>query len=102
MVVQHTTRPTQQPYPQLIYGTPVQLRHTQTEAVGGRVQAYTRPALSQEHYGIGEGRCGRCEPSPGVVDEVCLAVRIPVCSYCCCCQPEFDLAQLESRHDGLD
>ena len=50
--------------------------------------------------------------SSGVVDEVWLAARIPVCSYCCtavlcCCEPEFDLAQLESsrlaehaRHPG--
>ena len=47
---------------------------------------------------------GGCEPSrqESVVDEVWLAARVPAYLHYCCCKPEFDLAQLESRHDGLD
>ena len=43
-----------------------------------------------------------CEPSSGVVDEVWLAALVPVYSYCSCCEPDFDLGLLESRHDALD
>ena len=64
-----------------------------------------KPTLAQlsarnSHYNIGERRCGGCEPPSAVVDELWLAARIY--SYCCCCEPEFDPAQLESRHDALD
>ena len=46
---------------------------------------------------------GGCEPSrqESVVDEVWLAARVPAYLHYCCCKPEFDLAQLESRQDAL-
>ena len=31
-----------------------------------------------------------------------LVYRISRCTAVCCCEPEFDIAQLESRHDALD
>ena len=50
-------------------------RHNSSAAAytdwSGRVQAHTRPALSQDsQHGNGGGRCGGCEPSSGVVDEL--------------------------------
>ena len=31
-----------------------------------------------------------------------LVYRISRCTAVCCCEPEFEIAQLESRHDALD
>ena len=58
-----------------MHGTAVQLLYvTQTEAVAYK-PTLARPSASNYHYGIGEGRCGGCEPSSGVVDELWLAAR---------------------------
>ena len=51
----------------LVFGTPVQLLHTQAEAVAYK-PTLVRPRNS--HYGIGCGRCGGCEPSSGGVEEL--------------------------------
>ena len=47
-----------------------------------------------------------CAISSVVVNDVWLAARMPVYSYYsvllfCCFEPDFDLAQLESRHDAF-
>ena len=72
--------------PQRIYGTPVQLLYTQTEAVAYK-PTLARPSARNSHYGIGEGRCGGCEPSSRVVDELWLTAHIPVYLCCRCCKP---------------
>ena len=54
---------------QLIYGTPVQLLHAQTEAAAYK-PTLARPSARNSHYGIGGGRCGGCEPFSGVIDEL--------------------------------
>ena len=59
--------------------------HRQTAPVAYK-HTLARPSVRNSHFGIGEGRCDRCEPSSGVVDEVWLAARIPVYSYYCCCE----------------
>ena len=81
---------------QLVHGTPVQLLRTQTEAVAYK-PTLARPSARNSQYGIGGGRCGGCEPSSRVVDELLVLLF-------CCCEPEFDPALLltESRHDALD
>ena len=54
---------------QLFNGTPLQLLHAHTEAVAYK-PTLARPSARNSHYGIGGGRCGGCEPSSGVVDEL--------------------------------
>ena len=44
-----------------MHGTPVELLHTQTEAVAYK-PILGRPSARKSRYGIGEGRCGGCEP----------------------------------------
>ena len=79
----------------VIYGTPVQLLHAQTEAVVYK-PTLARPSARNSRYGIVSGRsCG------------CVSHRQELStspSYLCCCEPEFDPALLliESRHDALD
>ena len=60
---------------QLVYGTPVQLLHAQTEAVAYK-PTLARPSARNYFYGIGGGRCGGCEPSSGVVDELLVLVLL--------------------------
>ena len=77
---------------QLVYGTPVQLLHAQAEAVACK-PTLARPSARNSHYGIGGGRVG------GVSHRQELSTSS---SYLCCCEPECDPAQLESRPDALN
>ena len=60
---------------QLVYGTPVQLLHTQTEVVAYK-PTLARPSPRNSHYSIGGRRCGGCDPSSGVVDELLLLLLL--------------------------
>ena len=53
----------------LVHGAPVQLLRTHTEAVAYK-PTLARPAAKNSQCGIGGGRCGGCEPSSRVVDEL--------------------------------
>ena len=106
--VTHTAPAPQQQYSYPTYENPPHLRHT---SYGTPVQpciykltiafkpTLARPSVRNSHYGIGARRCGGCEPSSGIVDELWLAARIY--SYRCCCALVFYPAQLESQHDVL-
>ena len=60
---------------QLVYGTPVQLLHAQSEAVACK-PTLARPSARNSLNGIGGVRCGGCEPSSGVVDELLVLVLL--------------------------
>ena len=54
---------------QLVHGKLVQLLRAQTAAVAYKPTLARSPARNFQ-YGIDDGRCGGCEPSLGVVDEL--------------------------------
>ena len=54
---------------QLVYGTPVQLLHTQNQAVAYK-PTLARPPARNTHYDIGGERWCGCEPWSGVVADL--------------------------------
>ena len=68
-------------------GTAPRLRQTSPAA------AYTDEVANKPTHALPERR-GGCEPWSRVVDDLLV--------LCCCCEPEFDPAPLESRNDALD